>query len=350
MDVDVLKLISDIEALKNEGCKNITFYVNSDGGDVAQGNALFSYLDRNDLNITWVVDGVAASMMAVLMTNPKHTVKAAKCAKFMYHRVQGYVYGNAEEVRAAADMIVTFEDSLVEMMATRMKCDVDSVRKEFFTDGIDHWMSAEQAVNRGLCDSIVSSYQLKEATDLSNARNVFNFYNNQITNLKTEQKMKDSKKFATVLNMNESDVEKEEILLAQVQGVVNERNNYKAKLEAKEAENQTLKSQIEAANQAKVKNLVDTAITNKKFGEDERETYTALANQDFSLAEKVIGKMQGVTNVKSDLEAGADSKVPASEKDWKFDDYHKSGKLENLKKNNSERYKALCIEKFGRVI
>ena len=93
-----------------------------------------------------------------------------------------------------------------------------------------------------------------------------------------------------------------------------------------------------------MKTLIDRAIADKKFGEDEREDYTKLANSDFELAEKMIGRMQGVRPITDRLEGGEE---PEEEKDWTFDDYHKKGRLENLKKNNPEKYNKVYKAKFG---
>ena len=54
--------------------------------------------------------------------------------------------------------------------------------------------------------------------------------------------------------------------------------------------------------------------------------------------------MQGVTSVVDQLQKPA---VNEAEKGWTFDDYHKHGKLENLKKDNPQRYSELFEAKFG---
>ena len=130
--VDTHWIIKDIEELRKTGCKNLTFFVNSDGGDVIQGQALWNYLNRSGLNVSFVVDGIAASMMAMLLTNPAHTIKAAKYAKFMYHRIQGTVRGNPDVVRAGGDMMELFEKDLIDMMAIRMKVTADECKSKFF--------------------------------------------------------------------------------------------------------------------------------------------------------------------------------------------------------------------------
>lgn len=342
LDINVNEIIATLEEKRKEGVKDFTFYVNSDGGEVTQGSALFNYLDRTDINVTWVVDGIAASMMAVLITNPKHTVKAAKYAKFMYHRVCGYTYGNSDETRAAADMIDSFESTLIDMMANRIHCSVEETKAKYF-DGVDHWLSAEQALSVGLCDEITQHNQgVKELMNITTTRDAFNFYNNQIINLKQSKTMEKAKDFAAALNITETN--DESIVLGKVVNVVNEKNSLSAKLIAEKAKTSELEGKIKVFEKEKVTNLINSAVADKRIGEDDKETYTKLAEQDYESTEKILNKLKPVTKIVDKL---SDKPVSNAEKDWDFEKYHKEGKLENLKINNPDRYKEVFKAKFG---
>ena len=347
LDIDANVVVAEIENLRKKGCRNFRFYVNSEGGEVIQGSALFNYLDRTDIEVEWVVDGVAASMMAMLISNPKHKVKAAKYASFMYHRVQGSCYGNSDEVRNLAAMIDTFEKSLVDMMASRMKVDAASVKKEFFTDGLDHWMNAEEAMRRGLVDEIISGKNITSPKELLSSKDVFNFYNKQLINYKQNQKSMITNKaeIGKLLNIAEAEVNDDSVMTA-VKNVLKSNSELQSQLKTVKAENANLKNQIGELNKAKVKSLIDKAIAEKKFGEDERDSYTRLANMDFELAETMIGKMKGVERIVDRLDTV--SEEPEEEKGWTYDDYYKKGKLENLKKTNREKFNRLYKVKFGR--
>ena len=345
LDIDTNVVVAAIENLRKQGCRNFKFYVNSEGGEVVQGCALFNYLDRTDIDVEWVIDGLAASMMAMLITNPRHKVSAARYAKLMYHRVQGSVYGNSAEVRSMAEMIDKFETSLIEMMARRMNEPVEEVRKEFFTDGLDHWMTAEEAKKRGLVDNIIEGRNIAEpAADIKSAKAVFDFYNKQLLNIIKPNNNMSRAKIAKLLNKAESEIETDEALEQAVEAQANENTRLRNELQTEKTKNAGLEQKVKAMNEAKVKQLVDSAIAAKKIGEDERETYTQLATNDFDMAEKIIGKLQGVNPVVDQLKKPA---VNEAEKDWTFDDYHKKGKLENLMKENPQRYSELFEAKFG---
>jgi phage shock protein A len=147
-----------------------------------------------------------------------------------------------------------------------------------------------------------------------------------------------------LLNIAEAEVNDDSVMAA-VKNVLKSNSELQNQLKTVKAENASLKNQIGELNNAKVKSLIDKAIAEKKFGEDERDSYTRLANTDFELAEKMIGKMKGVERIVDHLDTEHESE---EEKDWTFDDYHKKGKLENLKKTNKEKYNKLYKTRFGR--
>lgn len=350
LDIDANVVVAEIEKLRKQGCRNFRFYVNSEGGEVIQGSALFNYLDRTDINVEWVVDGIAASMMAMLISNPKHKVKAARYASFMYHRVQGSCNGNSDEVRSLASMIDTFEKILIDMMSARMKTSAEAVKKEFFTDGLEHWMNAEEAMRRGLVDEIISGKDITPSPkELKGSKEVFNFYNKQLINLIKKQKSMITNKaeIGKLLNIAEAEVT-DDTVMAAVKNVVKSNSELQSQLKTVKDENADLKNQIGELNKAKVKSLIDRAIAEKKFGEDERGNYTRLANMDFELAETMIGKMKGVERIVDRLDKV--SEEPEEEKGWTYDDYYKKGKLENLKKSNREKFNRLYKIKFNREL
>lgn len=300
LDIDVNLLIAQIEAVRREGVTKFVFYVNSDGGEVAQGNAFFNYMLRTEIDVTWIVDGIAASMMAMLITNPKHKVVGAKYSKYMYHRIQGYVYGNSSEVRAHADMIDTFEDSLIDMMATRMKADKATVKKEYFEDGIDHWLSAEQALELGLIDEIHQrNTEILEAdlAKISNKRDVWNYYQKQILNLKLKKMDKNMYALAMGLPSNED----ESKVLNHLQGLVNEKKQMNETIESQRETIKQLQARLDSFEKAKVTNLINQAIAEKKISEDDKETYLALAEKDYAGVEKIINKLPSVDRLVNKL-------------------------------------------------
>jgi ATP-dependent Clp endopeptidase proteolytic subunit ClpP len=341
-DIDTTALISEIETSRKSGVRDFVFYVNSEGGEVSQGSSLYNYLERTDIGVTWVVDGLAASMAAMLLCSPKHTVKAARHAKFMYHKVWGATSGNSTEVRAYADMIDTFEASLVEMMAARMERSAEEVKATFF-DGSDHWLSAAEAKSLGLVDEILEGgMELKMPENVASlgSEGVYNFYDKQIRQLRQMEQSKNV--YAVALGLSET--EDDSAALAHLQGIVSQNRSLTEELKAEKEKATALENRIRTLEGDKVKSLVEKAIAERKITAEDRATYVALAEKDYASVEKILNKMTGVSRIKGQLNTqGVASKYEG--KSW--DELDKAGRLASLRDELPELYAQLYAEKFG---
>lgn len=341
MDVDINYLIKELEQLRKIGVKKLFFYVNCDGGEVVQGQTLWAYLDRNDFEVTFIIDGIAASIMAMILTNPKFYIIANPYSKFMYHRVQGGVNGNSDDVRSYADMMDKFEVDLVDMFNKRTGLDPKKVKKEYFGNQ-NKWLSAQEALDKKLINEIREGNEnITEPQNLDSSRDVYQYFENQLTNCITKEQ--NMKKVALLLNLSEEATE--QAVETAVQNLIKNNNQHVVDLSKKDNQITELENTIKENNAAKVKNLIDGAIGAKKFGEDMRVSYTEMAAENYNRTEKIISKMSGVDPVINGL--GGEG-VPDAEKNWKWDDYHKANKLENLKNTNQVRFGELYKEKFNR--
>jgi hypothetical protein len=119
---------------------------------------------------------------------------------------------------------------------------------------------------------------------------VVNFYNNKINNYQQQQNMAVEKNLY-LLALGLPPDEEESKAEDEIQTLVNEKKMLVAFLQAQDAEITALKAKLQTFETAKVTNLINQAVADKKIGEDERETYTALAEKDFCSVEKIINKM-----------------------------------------------------------
>ena len=343
MDVDCDVVVRDLERMQKEkGVRSVIFYVNSGGGDVMQGLALYNYLNRSGLEVTWVVDGIAASMMAMLMSNPKHTVKAAKYAKLMYHRVTGYVYGNSDEIRNAADMVDTFEADLVAMMAERTGLKAEDVRGTYF-DGNDHWMPVAEARRLNLVDEILDGADVvPDMPDAFNsAHDAQMYYETLINKFKNNIIMPlDIKKLAQTLGLKED--AGEEAVNASISALRSKQETDAKTIADLQAENKRLADEAARRKDADTEKMVQDAIDAKKIGADQKDVFLNLARKDFESTKAVLDGMKGVEPVAPQL------KTEAGKEDTRtWDELHKTGELEKIKSNNPERFNALYEAKFG---
>lgn len=145
-----------IPALRNmdgEG-KTIVIRINSYGGDVFEGLAIANTIA--DLKARTVVEviGVAASIASIIAC-AADVVRIRKSAQMMIHRPWTWTYGEAEELRAAADHLDLIETQLVDVYADRSN-GKKSVQEFAAAVAKATWMSGAMAVEWGLADEIVS--------------------------------------------------------------------------------------------------------------------------------------------------------------------------------------------------
>lgn len=342
MSVDTNYLIRELDSAIKAGTRNIIFYVNSGGGEVPQGQALWNYLDRVDVTVTWVVDGIAASMAAMLLTNEKHTVKMSKYAKLMYHRVSGMVEGNSEEVRAMADTMDLFEGDLIKMVASRTGMDEKKVKKEFF-GATDRWIGAEEALKLQLIDQVIDGKPVEEPTNLTDANEVYSHYDKQLTALYNILNP-NNENMNELINLLKLDAKSDNAaIMAAVTKIMESNQSLTNQLAEKDGTIATLQAKVDEAHKAKVESLVAEAKAKKVTPELEaviRET----AATNFAAAKTIVDNMPTVERVINNLNNATDD----AHKDWKWDNYHKAGKLDALKRDNIERFKSLYKEKFNK--
>jgi ATP-dependent Clp protease protease subunit len=133
--------------------KDINLYINSPGGSVTAGMAIYDTMQYIKCDVSTICMGMAASMGAFLLAGgTKGKRMALPNAEIMIHQPSGGTQGQASEIEIAAEHILKTKKKLNEMLAANTGKPFDVIAKD--TDR-DNWMSAEEALEYGLIDSIV---------------------------------------------------------------------------------------------------------------------------------------------------------------------------------------------------
>jgi len=132
--------------------KDITIYLNTPGGVVYAGLAIYDTMQYVKPDIATICVGVAASMGAVLLTaGTKGKRFMLPNSQVLLHQVMGGAEGQAIDVDIAARQIIKIKDKLNQILAKHTGQGIKKVEKD--TDR-DFYMSAEEAKNYGLIDKI----------------------------------------------------------------------------------------------------------------------------------------------------------------------------------------------------
>lgn len=135
--------------------KDVHLYINSPGGSVTAGLAIYDTLQYLTCDVNTYCVGQAASMGAVLLAaGTKGKRYALPNARIMIHQPWGGVQGAATDISIQAKEILRLKDRLNEILAKHCGKAVDDISKD--TDR-DFFMSAEEAKTYGLVDAVVQS-------------------------------------------------------------------------------------------------------------------------------------------------------------------------------------------------
>ena len=152
--------------------KPIDVRINSNGGEVFAGIAIFNALRNCEGDVKIFVDGVAASMASVIALCGKH-VEMSRYARLMIHRVSGSCFGNADDMQRCIDQLEEIEDTLCQMYAPKLGKTPEEIRATYF-DGKDHWITAQEALRIGLINGIYDTETVPTGTRPEDIYNTFN--------------------------------------------------------------------------------------------------------------------------------------------------------------------------------
>jgi len=135
--------------------KDIKLYINSPGGSVTAGLAIYDTIQYIKAPVETICIGTAASMAAVLLSaGSKGKRFALPNAEIMIHQVMGGAEGQASDVKIRAEHILKMKDKLNKIIAQHTGQGLDKIEKD--TDR-DYFMSAEEAKKYGIIDKIIEN-------------------------------------------------------------------------------------------------------------------------------------------------------------------------------------------------
>ena len=139
--------------------KDIYLYINSPGGSVTAGLAIFDTMNFIKADVQTIVMGMAASMGSFLLTaGEKGKRFALPNAEIMIHQPLGGAQGQATEIEIAARHILATRERLNKILSERTGQPIEVIERD--TDR-DNFMTAQEAKDYGLIDEIMESNSLK---------------------------------------------------------------------------------------------------------------------------------------------------------------------------------------------
>ncbi|MCR4721809.1 MAG: ATP-dependent Clp endopeptidase proteolytic subunit ClpP [Lachnospiraceae bacterium] len=153
-DVTASLIVAQLLFLESEDPKkDISFYINSPGGSVTAGMAIYDTMQYIKCDVSTICVGLAASMGAFLLAGgAKGKRMALPNAEIMIHQPSGGARGQATEIQIVAENILKTKRKLNEMLAANTGKPIEEVEKD--TDR-DNYMSASEALEYGIIDKVI---------------------------------------------------------------------------------------------------------------------------------------------------------------------------------------------------
>ena len=157
-------LIAQLLFLESEDPdKDINFYINSPGGLVTAGLAVYDTMQYIKPHIATVCIGQAASMGALLLTAGTHGKRySLPNARILIQQPMGGFQGQASDIEIQAKEILRMKDHLNQILVNHTGKTLDSIQRD--TDR-DYFMSAEEAKSYGIIDHVIANRQDLERLD-----------------------------------------------------------------------------------------------------------------------------------------------------------------------------------------
>lgn len=140
-----------VKELRDTEAKNINVHINSYGGEVAEGLAIYNTLKNHSAHVTTICDGFACSAASVIfMAGDKRIMNEASL--LMIHNAWTYASGNADDLRKEAEDLDKITEASINAYMSRVSISEEDLKKKMDDET---WITAEEAVADGFATGIM---------------------------------------------------------------------------------------------------------------------------------------------------------------------------------------------------
>lgn len=129
----------------------INLHINSLGGDVFEGLAMFNLLKQHKASVKVYIDGIAASIASVIAM-AGDTIYMPKNSMMMIHNCWTYECGNAKDLRKTADDLDKIMEASIESYLSKVKIDKEELMELL---DAETWLTAQECFDKGFCNEIL---------------------------------------------------------------------------------------------------------------------------------------------------------------------------------------------------
>ncbi len=146
-------IVSQLLYLDSVNNDNINIYINSPGGSITAGMAIYDTMNFVKSKVSTICIGMSASMAAFLLSSGEKGLRfALPNSEIMIHQPLGGASGQATEIKIAAERILKLKDKLNKILSQNTGKSLKEIEKDTERD---YFLDAKEALNYGLIDKII---------------------------------------------------------------------------------------------------------------------------------------------------------------------------------------------------
>lgn len=147
-------VIGELLYLNSQNCDDIYMYINSPGGSITAGMAIYDTMNFIDNDVCTICVGMCASMAAFLLSSgAKGKRYALQNSEVMIHQPIGGAQGQATEIQIAAERILKLKDKMNRLLSNNTRQSLSKIKRDTERD---YFMDADEALSYGIVDEILS--------------------------------------------------------------------------------------------------------------------------------------------------------------------------------------------------
>lgn len=206
-DVNAKSFIDELKEVKD---KAINVHINSLGGSVFDGLAIYNALKNHTKKVTTKVEGIAASIASVIAMAGDE-IEMAQNSLFMVHNPFTMAGGDANELRQTANVLDKIRDEIANIYSGKTSKDIETMVGLM---NAETWFNADETIEVGFANSITKGVEVSNNYDISSFKNISHEKINQI--------LLNTKNLSEMAKLEDKEIQNEKSLLEKIKSLFNE--------------------------------------------------------------------------------------------------------------------------------